>query len=256
MGVVSGLSRQGARCPGGRGMVMRLSDSSTGVHVPALRPVSGIAITIAVLCAVMAVSTDVLAFWVARNMTSSVPQVCSVAACYDVVPPRDEMLAMVGMATALTWVFAGLGVALAALVATVVPMPYPSTTGTTVALVVSASGSTAHPVSPPRRSRRSRRSSCRAGRASGRCRRRRRCGGDHRRGERETGDENRRDTPAEMRRGTVIEPHDGSFGRRPRVDRQSTCARAVRGRWCCGRPRLVADGASAGAQPMGRRPPM
>ncbi len=96
-------------------MVMRLSDSSTGVHVPALRPVSGIAITIAVLCAVMAVSTDVLAFWVARNMTSSVPQVCSVAACYDVVPPRDEMLAMVGMATSLTWVFAGLGVALAAL---------------------------------------------------------------------------------------------------------------------------------------------
>jgi hypothetical protein len=42
-------------------MVMRLSDSSTGVYVPALHPVGRIAITIAVFCAVMALSMNFLA---------------------------------------------------------------------------------------------------------------------------------------------------------------------------------------------------
>jgi hypothetical protein len=49
-----------ARLDGGA-MVMRLSDSSTGVYVPALHPVGRIAITIAVFCAVMALSMNFLA---------------------------------------------------------------------------------------------------------------------------------------------------------------------------------------------------
>jgi hypothetical protein len=96
-------------------VVKRLPDSSTGVYVPALRPVRSVAITIAVLCAVMAVSMDVLAYWTARKMTSNAPKKCSVAGCYDVVPPPDELLEMTARATLLTWVFAGLGVALAGL---------------------------------------------------------------------------------------------------------------------------------------------
>jgi len=55
-----------------------------------------------VLCAIEAVSMDVLAFWIARKMTSA-------------AQARDEMPAMVATATLLTWVLAGLGVALAGL---------------------------------------------------------------------------------------------------------------------------------------------
>jgi hypothetical protein len=101
-------------------MVMRSSDSSTGAYVPALRPVGGVAITIAVLCAVLALSMDFLAYSTWRMsswflVSGSWPMTCSVSDCDVVHPLRDETLAMMTRVALLTWVIAGLGVALAGL---------------------------------------------------------------------------------------------------------------------------------------------
>jgi hypothetical protein len=107
---------------------MRLSDSSSGVYVPVLRPVGRVAITVAVLCAVMALSMDVWAFSLWRKsifpcrgepacpssvVTEPVKVTCTVEPPLRAPPPPpvDETLVMTTRASLLTWVFAWLAAA-------------------------------------------------------------------------------------------------------------------------------------------------
>jgi hypothetical protein len=91
-------------------MVVQLSGSGTGVYVPALRPVGRVAITVAVLCAVVAVSMEVFTFSMWRFVTLTAERV--EGTCVVEPPPLAETTMSVAF---LTCVFAGMGCAFAAL---------------------------------------------------------------------------------------------------------------------------------------------
>jgi hypothetical protein len=94
-------------------MVMRLSNDSTGGYVPALRPVGRVAITVAVLFAVMAVSMEVFTFSMWRFLTLAAERV--EGTCVALPPPLAETLVTTMSVAFLTCVSAALCGALAAL---------------------------------------------------------------------------------------------------------------------------------------------